>query len=131
MSKIWNITDSPSVDISSHSRMVFGQRVHPGKYMRVDEKMLEKAHKVQADIDRGYLYVGDKPPQKYLVALNRVRLQYPANGVRTHQHRAPLYTAAPKPFTPLNTVDPEPSTEPIQEFKEEKKTWKKKKNDKD
>lgn len=82
--KIWNLTDDPRLDVPAHTRMVLGQKVDPGKYANVSDNALEGATKLQKEIDSGMLFVGEKPPQEYLAALDRARVKF--RGKRTHQH---------------------------------------------
>jgi len=70
MSMVWNLTDDPTTEHAPRILVVLGKRVRPGRFVRVDEERLEKAHKIHKDVENGLLYIGDKPPDHYTAVKN-------------------------------------------------------------
>ena len=68
MKKIWNITDHPETEVETRVVVVFGQKILPGGYIRVEDEQLVNAHKLEKDIAAGLVSVGDEPPAGYLIA---------------------------------------------------------------
>jgi hypothetical protein len=65
MTRIWNITDGGQPGMKAHTRTVLGRSVKPGRAIRVEEAALKNAHKVNREIQAGFLHVGNTPPSWY------------------------------------------------------------------
>lgn len=65
MTRIWNVTDDPSTDVVAQKVVVLGKEIMPGRFIQVDEAVLERAHKLQAEIDQKHVYIGKNPPGRY------------------------------------------------------------------
>ena len=94
MKKVWNITDHPGSKVSPSALMLFGKRVMPGRYVKVDPSQLKNAHKTMKDIESGLVYIGDKLPDSYTAAKGMAHARLPKGHVRSHGEQA--VSAAPK-----------------------------------
>lgn len=68
MQKVWNVTDWPGKNLGNRNMMILGKVTPPGRALHVEEDLLARAHKVNALIKEGLLYVGPRPPAEYLKA---------------------------------------------------------------
>jgi hypothetical protein len=71
--RVWNITDDSRTDVVSHTRMVLGKVVKPGRSVMVDQQRLQSATKTLKEISAGLLYVGDVLPAEYLTQKKPIR----------------------------------------------------------
>lgn len=65
VTRIWNITDGGQEGVTPHTRMVLGQSLKPGQFMRVEAVRLVGATKLQEEVNAKLLAVGAQPPQWY------------------------------------------------------------------
>lgn len=84
MAKIWNITDHPKTDAPGVTWMVLGRSVKPGRFVRIPDARLVRAHKVQKDVEAGNLYIGEQPPPDYVKAKKPPRATLEAGVARSH-----------------------------------------------
>lgn len=104
MKKVWNITDHPRTGVTPHALVLFGKRVIPGRYVKVEDAQLKGAHKLQKDIDAGLVYVGEKPPTDYATLHNPPRATLPKGHVRSHGPGAPVPATPPPPTKGLRKL---------------------------
>jgi hypothetical protein len=65
MTRIWNVTDDPSTDVVAQKVVVLGKEIMPGRFIQVDEAVLEHAHKLKVEIEQKHVYIGKNPPAQY------------------------------------------------------------------
>jgi len=94
MKKVWNITGMPGGP-SARTLVLFGQSVRPGRYVKVDDGLLETAHKTKKDAKAGLVHIGDKLPKGYPGMLNIPRIA--SSPKRVSGHTPAVKPAAPKP----------------------------------
>jgi len=80
--RVWNVTDDPTNDVTPHNRMVLGKTLKPGRSVKVDTERLAKAHKVNREVEAGYLHIGDQPPAAYTAAKSKKRAKPDARQVQ-------------------------------------------------
>jgi len=61
VTRIWNITDGGQKGVTPHARMVLGQTLKPGQFVRVEAARLIGATKVKADANAQMLAIGELP----------------------------------------------------------------------
>lgn len=96
MKKVWNITDHPKSKVPASVLMLFGKRVLPGRYVKVEDSQLKNAHKIQKDAAAGLVFVGDKPPADYAAKKTPARARLPKDHVRPQVAKVAKKAAAPK-----------------------------------
>lgn len=84
MQRIWNVTDWPGKKLGNRNLMVLGKVTPPGRAVQVEEGRLKRAHKVKKLIDKGFLFVGPRPPAAYLAAKKPPRALLEDGVARTH-----------------------------------------------
>ena len=84
MTRIWNVTDDPSTDVVAQKLVVMGKEIMPGRFIQVDEALLERAHKLKNEIARKLVYVGKNPPGRYAAVKNPVKATLDASIARSH-----------------------------------------------
>ena len=108
MKKVWNITGMPGGH-PARTIMLFGQSVRPGRYVKVEDDQLKRAHKTKNDAELGFVHIGDKLPKGYPGMLNIPRVASSPKRVEGHGSRA---VAAPTPTPPKKAA---PVKEPVKE----------------
>jgi hypothetical protein len=94
MQKVWNITDHPGSEVAPSTLMLFGKRVLPGRYVKVEDAQLKNAHKTAKDVKAGLIHIGDKLPDTYTAAKGMVHARLPQGHARAHG--APVKAKAAK-----------------------------------
>ena len=84
ITRIWNVTDDPSTDVVAQKVVVLGKEILPGRFIQVDEAVLERAHKLKGEIDLKLVYVGKNPPARYLAGKKPVKAVLDAEIARSH-----------------------------------------------
>jgi len=106
MKKVWNVTGMPGGH-PARTLMLFGQSVRPGRYTKVEDDLLKRAHKTKKDAELGFVHIGDKLPKGYPGMLNIPRVASSPKRVAGHGSKA---VAAPTPASPKKA---EPVKEPV------------------
>ena len=82
--RVWNITDRPGSKIPPTTMIVLGKTLLPGRSVQVDDRELEKAHKLDKEVASGFLAVGQTGPVHHVAA----KATLPKGVVRAHGEQA-------------------------------------------
>lgn len=84
MTRIWNVSDDERTNVRPQTVMVLGKPLKPGKYVKVDEALLKRAHKVKKDVGNKLLFIGLSAPKAYADKKNPPRAKLPKSVNRAH-----------------------------------------------
>ena len=80
ITKVWNITDRPGSKIPPTTMIVLGKTLLPGRSVQVDDRDLDRAHKLRQEIAGGFLAISPDAPTHQAV----VKASLPKGMARSH-----------------------------------------------
>lgn len=125
MVRIWNISDHPNTSVEPCTLMVLGRTVAPGRSVMVEQDRLAAAHKLQRDIERQLLFVGDALPADYRAAKQAPRAKVSKDAASAHGEAPVEAIAAAAPAVVEKALTPEVVEEKGDRYqsKKNKKGW--------